>query len=211
MNTKIRRIALNKLEAHPDNPNRMSRATLDKLVRNIERTGRYEPVIVRPHPELHGCFQIINGHHRCHALRRLGHDAADAVVWDVDDEQADILLMTLNRLSGRDMLGKKLDLLRRLRLRQSTRDLSKLLPQTRGQLERLIASRPLPPVRSKAADEFAIPMVFFVNAAQQQTIEQALETTPAATEGTTRAARRAAALTDVARLFLDHTTSEAKE
>jgi hypothetical protein len=44
----IRSIGLDKLVAHPDNPNKMSKANLAKLVRNIERTSRYEPLIVRP-------------------------------------------------------------------------------------------------------------------------------------------------------------------
>lgn len=60
MKSKIREIALDKLIPHPDNANRMSRAALAKLVRNIERTGCYEPLVVRPHPEQRGIFQIIN-------------------------------------------------------------------------------------------------------------------------------------------------------
>jgi len=203
MSTKIRQIALEKLVSHPDNSNRMSQAAFAKLARNIERTGHYEPLVVRPHPDRRGLFQIINGHHRCHALKKLRHASADVVIWDVDDEQTDILLVTLNRLGGRDMLGKKLDLLRRLRLRQSTRDLARLLPQTRGQLERLMASKPMAPTTAQPGDDFAIPVVFFVNKAQQQMIEQALATAGAYSDGTTRAARRAAGLTTIANCFLD--------
>lgn len=119
--------------------------------------------------------------------------------------------MTLNRLGGRDALSKKLDLLRRLRLRQSTHDLAKLLPQTRGQLERLSASKPQSLSLKQEPQEFAIPMVFFVNKAQQETIEQVLATVDAGPAATTRAARRAAALSTIADRFLDHTTREANE
>ena len=122
--TKIRHISLDRLVPHPDNPNRMSRATFEKLVRNIERTGRYEPLVVRPCPGRRGFFQIINGHHRCEALRTLGHKTAEAVVWNVDDEQTDILLATLNRLGGRDTLDQKLALLRRLSVGLSLRKLA---------------------------------------------------------------------------------------
>jgi len=73
----------------------MSKANLAKLVRNIEQTGQYEPIIVRPHPQRKGCFQIINGYHRCHALTKLGYKTADCIVWDIDDKQTDILLATL--------------------------------------------------------------------------------------------------------------------
>ncbi|MHC4624131.1 MAG: ParB/RepB/Spo0J family partition protein, partial [Planctomycetota bacterium] len=87
MRNSVHSIALDKLASHPDNPNRQSKANFAKLVRNIARTGRYEPLIVRPHPEKEGYYQIINGHHRRRALSELGYEAADCIVWDVDDEQ----------------------------------------------------------------------------------------------------------------------------
>ncbi|MHC4519886.1 MAG: ParB/RepB/Spo0J family partition protein [Planctomycetota bacterium] len=195
MNAKVRQIALDKLLAHPDNPNRMSRANFAKLVRHIKRTGQYEPLVVRPHPHQRGRFQIINGQHRCQALDRLGHKTAQAVVWNVNDEQTDMLLTTLNRLGGRDMLDKKLAILRRLSRRRPARDLAKLLPQTRGQLERLVGLRPLATPAIKDSEAFAMPLVFFVSRDQQRTIEQALSEAPVPPEATTRAARRAAALT----------------
>jgi ParB/RepB/Spo0J family partition protein len=217
MSTKVRRIALDKLLPHPDNPNRMSRATFAKLVRNIKLTDRYEPLVVRPHPQQHGCFQIVNGHHRCYALKKLGHKTADAVVWDVDDEQTDILLTTLNRLTGRDSLDKKLALLRRLNDRIPTRNLAKLVPQTRGQLERLIHLMPLSKAMQQEANAFVIPLVFFVGQDQKHAIEEALllaETarakvdSPSSSNATTRAARRAAALTHIANEFLDYMQQE---
>jgi len=201
MRSKIRHIPLNKLIGHPDNPNRMSRGNFAKLVRNIKRTGQYEPLVVRRHPYQHGCFQIINGHHRYQALKKLSHKRAQAVVWDVDDAQTDLLLTTLNRLGGRDMLQKKLALLRRLSNRMSMRDLAKLVPQTRGQLERLISFKPPSAPTAKGTEAFALPVVFFVSKDQQQTIEDALSKTQAVSTAKTRAARRAAALTDIARQY----------
>jgi ParB/RepB/Spo0J family partition protein len=204
MNAKVRQIALAKLVPHPDNPNRMSRANFARLVRHIKNTGQYEPLVVRPHPQQRGCFQIINGHHRCLALRKLSYKTAQAVVWEVDDEQTDILLTTLNRLGGRDILDRKLAILRRLTRQRSAHDLAKLLPQTRGQLERLVGLKPLASITTKAAEPFAIPLVFFVSKDQQQTIEQALGAAPVPTAATTRAARRAAALTHLATQAFNH-------
>lgn len=211
MSTNVRRIALEKLLPHPDNPNRMSRGAFAKLIRNIKLTGRYEPLVVRPHPQQPGCFQIVNGHHRCQALRTLGHKTADAVVWDIDDEQTDILLTTLNRLTGRDSLDKKLALLRRLHDRIPTRDLARLVPQTRGQLERLINLRPLSKAMQQEADAFATPVVFFVGQDQKETIEAALqlaETATSSSGATTRAAKRAGALAYVANEFLNQMNQE---
>lgn len=217
MKTRITRIALDKLIPHPDSPNWMSRANFAKLVRNIERTGCYEPLAVRPHPDRAGFFQIINGRHRRDALQQLGRETADVVVWNVDDVQTAVLLSTLNRLSGRDSLDKKLAVLRRLRRHMSIPDMAKVLPQTRGQLERLMPRKPLPRATAPSQDPLPIPMVFFVNESQQCAVEDALRlasdpdspvkgepsptTQPAG--GGTRTARRADALTCMAHLFVD--------
>jgi hypothetical protein len=209
MANAIQSIPLEKLIAHPANPNRMSEATFSKLVRNIERTGRYEPIVVRPHQEKRDYFQIINGHHRCLVLTKLGYKAADCVVWDIDDEQTDILLATLNRLGGTDELGKKLELLKRLNKRMESGELSKLLPQTAKQIERLTNLKmPSMPADAKS---FSNPLVFFVNDSQQGVIEKALSSAEGArsektnaTPRSTRAARRAASLADIAGEFLNH-------
>ena len=155
----------------------MSEATFRKLVRNIERTGLYEPIVVRPHPRerMTADFQIINGHHRVKALEQLGRKEADCVVWDVDDEQTAILLTTLNRLAGSDIPAKKIELLKKLTERMGTAQLAKLLPQTAKQIERLTNLK-LNSVPIKLnADSFAVPLVFFVTKQQQEIIEKAIE------------------------------------
>jgi ParB family chromosome partitioning protein len=209
MTNSVQSIALEKLVAHPDNPNQQSGATFGKLVRNIKRTGRYEPIVVRPHPEREDHFQIINGHHRHLALAKLGHKTADCVVWDIDDEQTDILLATLNRLGGTDELNKKLELLKRLNKKMESGELAKLLPQTAKQIERLTNLKmPSMPAEAKS---FSNPMVFFVNDAQQETIENALSLAQESRSeiakvacAKTKAAKRAAALADIAGEFLKH-------
>jgi ParB-like chromosome segregation protein Spo0J len=191
MENFVRSIALERLISHPDNPNRQSKATFARLVSNIKRTGKYEPLIV----------------HRCRALAELGYDKAEVIVWDVDDEQTDVLLATLNRLCGNDILDKKATLLKRLNEKLSAKDLSKLLPQTKKQIERLVNLR-IPDEPTKiSADSFATPLVFFVSQTQKQKIERALVQAEQNDKGT-RAARRAAALTLLADYFVNHNHSE---
>jgi ParB/RepB/Spo0J family partition protein len=203
MTNPVKSIPLEKLNAHPDNPNQMSRTNFAKLVRNIERTGRYEPLIVRPSPDKEVYFQIINGHHRCHALQRLGYKSADCVVWDIDDEQTDILLATLNRLGGSDNLSKKLRLLKQLNNRFDSGELAKLLPLKKKQIERL-ANMKVPSRPAKImAKCFANPMVFFLNDKQQEIIENALSLAGENKNEKTKAAKNAAALTCVAQYFLN--------
>jgi ParB-like chromosome segregation protein Spo0J len=147
-------------------------------------------------------FQIINGHHRLEALKKLGYAAADCVVWDIDDEQVDVLLATLNRLCGSDILDKKLILFRRMSEKMQAQELARLLPLTRKQIERL-ANLKLPAVPVKAGGMcYAVPLVFFVNESQQRIIEDALLRAECTEKEKTKAQRRAEALTKVAEKYL---------
>ena len=223
MMNNIQSIALDKLVGHPDNPNRMSKSNFAKLVRNIKRSGRYEPLVVRPCPHRNchscenrnpdsiskkkgGCYQIINGHHRWQALRQLGYKRADAIVWDVDDQEADILLATLNRLEGSDVLEKKLALLARLNERFKTRDLAKLLPASAKQIERLVSLKgftaPTQYGRFANRPYVANPVVFFLDDAQQEVVEKALSLARQGRSEKTKAAKKAAALTRIAQQFI---------
>lgn len=203
----IESIPLDKLVAHPDNPNEMSKVNFAKLVRNIERTGRYEPLVVRPTPKRSGFFQIINGHHRRRALAKLGYERADVVVWEIDDGQTDILLATLNRLGGADELGKKLRLLERLNKRVKAAELAKLLPLKQNQIERLVNLKKVTLPVKVGERGFATPLVFFVNDRQQKIIEEAILSAAGAEVEETGAARKAAALTHIAEYFLDRTVT----
>jgi hypothetical protein len=187
---RVTRIPIDKLVAHPGSPNRISKRNFARLVRNIERTGRYEPLVVRRQGD---CFQIINGRNRRLALNQLGYETADAV--------ADMLLCLLNRLGGSDVLGKKLALLERINSRMDARDMAKLLPFTRSQIEKLKNMR-VPSAPAKVdVRSFAVPMVFFLSGEQHQIIAKALASTPARNEKT-KAARNAAALTEMAKCFI---------
>ena len=254
---QIQSIPIEDLVPHPDHPNRLSQRKFAKLVRNIERSGRYEPLVVRPCPAAHchsfqvensdsrpsttshpqapleaatrsrchsfgiypeqsrrsrspdigvkakrDCFQIINGHYRWKVLRRLGYKTVEVVVWDVDDQDADILLATLNRLGGSDVLEKKLALMNRLNKRTPSCDLAKLLPYTSKQIHRLahMHFRRVSQIQP-AKSVFAHPVVFFLSDAQKEILEKALANAQEPQSEKTRAAKNAAALTAIAQQF----------
>jgi len=199
---KVSSISIEKLVAHPDSPNRMSKGNLGKLTRNIKRTGRYEPLVVRPYPGRRGFFQIINGHHRCRVLRELGYETAEAMVWDIDDQEADMLLATINRLGGSDVLYKKLAVLSRLDQNMHSTEMAKVLPLSRTQIERLtkIDDRRLLPIKP-AKVKFAVPLVFFVDSKQKEMIESALSLARERTSGRTKAEKNATALASIAECF----------
>jgi hypothetical protein len=173
--TAIIRIPLEKLLPHPENPNRMSKQTFEKLKRHIAGSHNYEPLIVRNHPEIENHFEIINGHHRADALRQLGETFADCVVWNVDDDRTRVLLATLNRLGGKDELAAKIELIKNLSEKFNIKELAKLLPDTKSTIEKLKdISKPLPDIADNSK-LFLNTLVFFLDDEQIKIVESALE------------------------------------
>ena len=201
---RIETIAIDKLMAHPANPNRMKDATFKKLVRHIGRSGNYEPIIVRRYQ---GAFEIVNGHHRVKALKQLGVEKADCVVWEVDDDEALVLLATLNRLAGGDDLEKKSQLIKKLSERFGDKDLFKMLPENRKAIDRL-KNLAVPTVGKFKDEAFLNPVVFFLGDDQEELVDRAIE---AATEGDaelTTAQKRAGAIVRIAEMFLQGVCDE---
>jgi ParB-like chromosome segregation protein Spo0J len=155
MNTALQDIPTDRLVPHPENSNRMTADMLTKLRRHIERTGRYEPLTVRPHPSLEGKYEVINGHNRLRVLRAIGRESARCSVWDIDDAQARLYLATLNRLAGNDVPERRAPLLESLLGAFDVAELSALLPEDREQLEELKRLAHLEPedLVSKSASE----------------------------------------------------------
>jgi len=186
-------IPLEALEAHPENSNRMPPHLVAKLRRHIARTGRYEPLVVRPLAtrEANGDrslalaadearhavrYQILNGHHRVRVLGELGHTHARCDVWDVDEAEARLLLATLNRLEGRDDPSARAALVARLAEGRNAEDLARLLPEPPDAVERLrkLAEPPPPPADPGAAAPLPRAMTFFLNEDQEATVREAL-------------------------------------
>jgi hypothetical protein len=205
--TTIIRIPLDKLLPHPENPNKMSKQNFEKLKRHIAQSRKYEPLIVRKHPEIKKHFEIINGHHRANALKELGETFADCVEWDVDDEAARLLLATLNRLGGKDELNAKASLYKNLSIKFSVKELTKLLPDSKQAIERLKdITKSLPQISDSKA--FLNTLVFFLNDEQMKTVEAALEKTMPA-DGT-KAERMAKAITVISKHYLKGVTDESR-
>lgn len=201
---KIISIKLDRLVAHPANPNRMSTATLAKLKSHIERTGNYEPIIVRPHPERSDCFEILNGHHRIKALKELGCRHADCVVWQVDDDEALVLLATLNRLAGSDDVHKKSALFKNLNQRFDAKELSKMLTDGTKVIQRLTNLKT--ENRPSFSKAFLNPATFFLTDEQKRILDSAIMAATEPDKGKTTAQRRALAIVKMARSFINTTS-----
>jgi hypothetical protein len=135
---QIVEIEISKLLPHPKNANVMSLGVMKKLRRHIEKTGRYEPLVVRRHPSVAGSYELINGHHRKRVLEELGHERAACVVWELDDVETLMLLATINRLGGEDAPGKRLELLEAMSEQMGVGEMSKWVPEDAEMLGKLL-------------------------------------------------------------------------
>jgi len=203
-----RMVPLDDLVSHPLNSNVMSPDLQAKLRAHIKRTGRYPFLVVRPHPDGPGKYQVLDGHHRVAVLRDLGHTEARCDVWEVNGREAKLLLATLNRLQGQDQPLRRAELVHELLGEMSLDDLAGLLPETDKQLEELHALLEFPAEEIAAlleqqaeAAEKVLPRVmnFVVTPEQEEIIEQAVEL---ASDGTPGRDRKARGLANLAKRFL---------
>lgn len=179
---------------------------LTKLRRHIERTGRYEPLTIRPHPSLEGKYEVLNGHNRLRVLRAIGRGSARCSVWDIDDAQARLYLATLNRLAGSDIPERRATLLESLLGTFDVADLSALLPDDRGQIEELRRLSHLEPEDVIATSELErkegdVPVIldFVLAEAEAKEVNLALDMTRASAEERISASQ---ALVELARFYL---------
>jgi len=135
----IQDIPLDQLFSDPRNANVCDSETLNTLRLNIERTGSYPSLIVRPHPGEKDAYVIIDGHHRKDVLEELGYTTASCEVWKVNDKEAALLLATLNRLRGEDHPRKRAELLEMLCRSFDEEELLALIPESDRELQDLLA------------------------------------------------------------------------
>lgn len=204
-----RMISLDDLVAHPLNSNVMPEDLREKLKVHIRQSGRYPYLIVRPHPEETGKYQVLDGHHRIEVLRELGHKEARCDVWHVDDREAKLLLATLNRLQGQDSPIRRAQLIHELLGELSLPDLAGLLPETDKQIEELHALLEFPAddiaalLAERAVEEektMPVVLTFVVSHEQAESIERAVEL---ASDGTAGRDRKARGLANLATNFLN--------
>ncbi len=66
---------------------------MDELVESIKENGILSPVVVRP---VEDGYELISGHRRTHAAKIAGFAAVPAVIRDLNDEEATVLMVDAN-------------------------------------------------------------------------------------------------------------------
>jgi DNA modification methylase len=91
----VEQVAIDQLRPDPANPRRISDEELDALERSIRQFGFVQPVLARREDRT-----VIGGHQRLIAARRLGLTTVPVTWLDLSVEQARLLNLALNRISG---------------------------------------------------------------------------------------------------------------
>jgi ParB-like chromosome segregation protein Spo0J len=200
-------VPLDDLVPHPLNANVMPDELKAKLAANIRASGRYPPLIVRPLDD--GRFQIMDGHQRADVLRELGETTAVCYVWPASDEEALILVATLNRLEGQDIPGRRAALIAELQAHETLADLARLLPEDEAQLEATLELldfdieglvERLTEEANRSAAEGPQLFTFAVDAEDGPAVEEAIERAASAFTGRNRRGR---ALVLLAQKFME--------
>ena len=139
-------------------------------------TGRIAQSSDSAHGTRAARYQILDGHQRTIALRRLGRTDAPCEVWSVDDDQAALLLLTFNRLRGVDDPRKRGALVARLASDRPVKALAGLLPETPAKLRKLIGLTMAPPkpARPRAPGDLPHPVTFFLTADERRDVLRVL-------------------------------------
>lgn len=66
---------------------------MDELVESVATQGIMSPVVVRPK---NGYYELISGHRRTHAAMRAGLTEVPAVIREMDDEEATVMMVDAN-------------------------------------------------------------------------------------------------------------------
>ncbi|MBO4355804.1 MAG: ParB/RepB/Spo0J family partition protein, partial [Clostridia bacterium] len=91
----VEKIELSKLRPYEGNPFRVADdEQMEMLVDSIKSKGIIEPLIVRPDGS--GNYEIISGHRRFHACKKLGLDKVPCFVSDLSREEAIVILVDSN-------------------------------------------------------------------------------------------------------------------
>ncbi len=139
-------IPVGELVPNPWNVNRMGRSMQRKLTAYLKREGLVEPIVVRPHPEDDGRYQILGGFHRWSICRdELGYQVIPCVVVEgLDDKRAKVLSVNLNSMKGEAVPSLLSNMLNELQQEMPLPDMEATLPYETGEIQDFLSLMQIP-------------------------------------------------------------------
>ena len=184
----------------PNHPFRMyTEEKMREMVESVTEFGVISPIIVRPNPNGDG-YEIISGHNRVEACRRANINQIPAIIREIDDDTA-IILMVDSNLRQRDQLlpsekakayQMKIEALKRQGSRTdltSSHDGTKLRADaivaqqsgdSRNQVQRFVRLNSLTPALLNMVDEGKLALtpaveISYLDSADQEIVQEILE------------------------------------
>ncbi|MEG1875650.1 MAG: ParB/RepB/Spo0J family partition protein [Angelakisella sp.] len=176
-NAVVRQLPLDLLTAYPNQPFKpYTDEKLARLTEDIRANGVLSPIIVRPKGER---YEVLAGHNRWNASRRAGLTTIPAMVQEVDDDTAALIMVNTN-LNQRDQLSSsekafayrvQLEAMKRKAGRpqnnvsqvgtqkRSDQEMAELLGESRNQIQRYIRLTYLIPDLLAQVDSSDLPMI----------------------------------------------------
>ena len=93
---KIMEVPVEDIQEFKNHPFRVRNdEQMSELVKSVSENGILVPVLVRPHPNSHG-YEMISGHRRMNAAMINGQEKIQAIVRELTDDQATIIMVDSN-------------------------------------------------------------------------------------------------------------------
>ncbi|MEG0852950.1 MAG: ParB/RepB/Spo0J family partition protein [Angelakisella sp.] len=189
----ITQLPIGRLVPYPNQPFKpYSAEKLERLTEDIRVNGVLSPIIVRPSGNM---YEILAGHNRWNASRKAGKDTIPAIVQDVNDDTAALIMVNTN-LNQRDELlpsekawayrvqleamkrqGKRSDLTSSqlgTKLKRSDQEMAAQMGESRNQIQRYIRLTYLIPELLEMVDTKELPMTPAVDLSYLSVEEQQL-------------------------------------
>lgn len=184
----------------PNHPFRMyTEEKMREMVESVTEFGVISPIIVRPNPNGEG-YEIVSGHNRVEACRRANINQIPAIIREIDDDTAIILMVDSNLRQREKLLPSekakayqmKMDALKRQGSRTdltSSHDGTKLRADaivaqqsgdSRNQVQRFVRLNSLTPVLLNMVDEGKLALtpaveISYLDSADQEIVQEILE------------------------------------
>lgn len=108
---QIETIKIDKIKPNKWNPNQMTDSQMNFLMAEMKRLGYVQPILVRP---IKNHYEIIDGWHRWKAAKSVGYKELQCVIVQLNDDEAKLATINMNRIKGTDDAMKLATLLEEL-------------------------------------------------------------------------------------------------
>jgi len=126
------KIDIKLIEENKYNPNELVGNLYEHLKHEVERVGFLQPILVRKKGEK---YEIVDGSHRFRVLKELGKQEVPCIVTEMDEKEAKVQVINMNRIKGELNPVKFAELLGDLETLYDKENLSELLAMSEKELD----------------------------------------------------------------------------